>query len=425
MSTIQMSPLKAILICINSMIGAGLFINAKPLTIIAGPYGFMGYVMGAVILFPLILCIAELARLHPVAGGLYVYSKTYVGSWAGFFSGWSYFVGKTISGTLLMHKFVEFLQPQIPVLAPFPTIALDFFMIFLVVALNSAGVSVGGRVQYFFTFLKAIPILFTFLASIFFFDAANFAYNAQFVEMVRTLPIALFALLGFEVICSIGNMIENPEKNIKKVIITSFLIVACVDITFQLVMAGTLGMELKDIGQPILILGLKAFSGYPVLASIINGAVFTAIIGACFSILTSNCWNLHTIAKHGHLPGAKFLTRTRANVPWVSLMIEAGLGCAMLMITSDQIPLQNMSVFAQVLSYVASAIAAWYAVHAGVAKNLGFILPGLAVLSCSYIVGLCLQRIFASGISISFLSLFSVGIIIAAITHVCNRGTNN
>lgn len=412
--SMQISPTKAILICINTMIGAGLFINPKPLTIMAGPFGFLGYMIGAAILFPLILCIAELARLHPVAGGLYVYSKKYLGSWAGFISAWGYFVGKTASATLLMHKFIQFFQARIDFLQSTPTLLIDFCMIFLVVGLNSAGVSVGGRVQYVFTLLKAIPIFFVFGAGCAYFDMTLFYQELVVSNVFETLSIAVFPLLGFEVICAIGNMIKDPERNIKKVILTSFLIVACVDTLFQLVIYGILGQALTTINEPILIAGLKVLSAYPSIASILNGAVFAAIIGACFSILTSNCWNLHTIARHGHLPAQALLTRVnKYNVPWVSLLCQAILGCTLLWITSEQLPLQKMSVFAQILSYLASALAAWYAVRAGATQRIASFIPLLGIAGSCFIMSICLRQLIASGISAPFLVVFLFGVVIA------------
>ncbi len=420
----QISPLKAVLICINTMIGAGLFINANKLAQFAGPFGFLGYAIAAVILFPLILCIAELARLHPVAGGLYVYSKTYLGPWAGFISAWGYFIGKTASATLLMHKFVEFFQERIDFLQLFPTLLIDFCMIFLVVGLNSAGVSVGGRVQYLFTLLKAIPILFIFGAGCIYFDPIVFYQELVFSDIISTLSIAVFPLLGFEVICAIGNMIKDPERNIKNVILTSFLLVAGIDILFQLVMYGILGLELSVINEPLLMAGLKTVAAYPLVASIINGAVFAAIIGACFSILTSNCWNLHTIARHGHLPGSSLLTRVNAyNVPWVSLLCEAVLGCMLLWITSEQLPLQRMSVFAQVLCYLTSAIAAAYAVHAGATKRLARFIPVLGIVGSLFIMGICLRQLIVSGISAPFLAIFLIGVIAAIIKYYQTKHT--
>lgn len=406
----KITPTKAILLCINSMIAAGLFINTGPLTKHAGAFGFLGYLVAALILFPLILCIAELARLHPVAGGLYVYSKTYLGSWAGFLSGWAYFVGKTTSVALLMHKFVQFFQARSLLLQQFPTITIDFFMIFLLVLLNAIGVSVGGRVQYVFTALKATPILVAFGAGFFYFDPTGFATDVNFMGLLQTLPIAIFPLLGFEVICAIGNQIENSANNIKRVIITAFLVVACIDISFQLTSFGIMGHVLETSNEPILLICLKAFSNYPVVASLLNGAVFASILGACFSILTSNCWNLFTIAGNGHFPGKKLLTRINSfNVPWMSLVIEALLGCTILLISTDQVPLQNMSVFAQVISLLTCAVAAFVAVYRRATDQLVLWVPLLAIGSCCFVISICLQRILAFGVSFPFLLVFAIG----------------
>ena len=292
----KISPFVAILICLNSMIGAGLFINTKPLTQLAGSFGFLGYIIAAFIILPLIICIAELASLHPVAGGLYVYSKEHVGSMAGFLSSWAYFVGKTTSVSILTHKFVQFFQARIPILQNTSTLQIDFGLMFLLVALNCGGVSVGGRIQYVFTLLKAIPILFTFCAGFIYFDVNNLVDIFDLQGVLYTIPIAIFPLLGFEVICAIGNMIQDAKHNIKRVILTAFCLVALINISFQLTMFGIQGDALKLIDEPVLMVGLKALSSYPFLASAINGAVFASIIGACFSILTSNCWNLYTLA---------------------------------------------------------------------------------------------------------------------------------
>jgi amino acid transporter len=409
-STTTMSPTKAILICINSMVAAGLFINVCPLTKLAGPFGFVGYAIAAVILLPLILSIAELARLHPVAGGLFVYSNTYLGSWAGFISAWAYFVGKTTSAAVLMNTFVKFFQARIPAIQTVPTLLIDFVLIFTVVALNSAGVSVGGRVQYLFTFLKSLPIIFTFGVGFMFFDINLFVGHLASDGLLDTLPIAVFALLGFEVICAIGNMIDDAANNIKRVIITSFLIVTAVDILFQFVMVGSMGLGLATISEPVLALGTKALGTNSVIASMLNGAVFAAIIGSCFSILTSNCWNLYTLAKHKLLPGTRLLTKiNRFNVPWVSLLVEATLGCTILWITADQIPLQKMSVFAQIISYLISSLAAGYAVYSGATKRLPLLIPILASVSCAYIMNLSLRYIIAVGVSLPFLAVFVIG----------------
>ncbi len=420
----KITPLLAVLICINSMIGGGLFINPMPLTQIAGPLGFMGYVFSALSFLPIILSIAALAQLHPVAGGLYVYSRTYVGKGAGFLSGWSYFLGKTATLALLMHKVVQFFQGCSPWLASFSTLTIDYVFIFFFIVINILGVHVGGRIQYFFTTLKAIPVLFTFAVGLLTFDSAFFVINAQAISnSFMTISTAAFSLLSFEIICSVGHLIEEPEKNIKRVIISAFLIVTTINIFFQLMVFGSLGPALADIAAPVFVIGIKALPQIPLFANVINGFVFAAITGAFFSILTSNCWNLHTLAANNHLPFAGYLTKlSKAHVPWVSLLVQGLLGCLIITISSNQIALQNMSVFTQTISFLLSVIAAYIATVTSERVTFSRFIPMLGVVSCGFIIMLSFMRIMQSGVSFSFLSIFLVGIIAALFKYFVREG---
>jgi basic amino acid/polyamine antiporter, APA family len=414
MNAAKIPKLKAILICINSMIGAGLFINPKPLTQLAGPYGFLVYLLGAVILLPLILSVAELARMHPVAGGLYVYSREYLGPWAGFLAGWSYFLGKTTTLATLMHKFVIFFQARVPSLIDVPTLAIDFALIAAFALLNTMGVSIGGRVQYLFTAFKAIPLLFTFWVGTLYFNTQHFAQEISGYGLFATLPVALFALLGFEVICAIGNMLKDPAENIKKVILSSFLIVTVVNITFQLVIFGLLGMELVNINEPLLAIGYKACGAYPMLGAMINGAVFVSVLGAFYSLLTSNYWNLYTIAWYDHLPfKSVFMRLTKTNVPWAALGIQVVLACCLLTITADQIPLQNMSVCAQICCYLFTVVAAFVAAYKKPIRGLPVWIPALGILTCFFVMGIAIHRLIISGVSFAFIGIFIAGCFIA------------
>jgi APA family basic amino acid/polyamine antiporter len=421
-STKGISPQIAILICINSIIGAGLFINPQVLTQLAGPYGFASYALGTLVLLPIILCVAELAKLHPVAGGLYAYSKAHIGPWAGFLSAWAYFLGKSVSAAVLIHKVAQFFQARIDLLASIPLFALDISLIAFFVTLNSCGVSIGGRIQYLFSLLKAIPILATFCMGFFLFDARNFVEIVALQELFLSLPTAIFALLGFEVICAIGNQIHDAKNNIKRVIITSFLIVAAINITFQALIFASVGYDLTGSSEPLLALCLKAFASSPFIGSLLNGVVFASIIGGFFSVITSNCWNLYTLALNNHLPGKRLLTKlNKHNVPWVSLCLEAMLACAILLITVNQQPLQNMAVGAQILSFFMTTTACFYAVARKEILKLSIAVPIAGLLSCSCIFGIASYRVFSFGISFSFVSIFLIGCTAALAQHCITR----
>jgi APA family basic amino acid/polyamine antiporter len=215
----RISPLAATAICLNTMIGAGLFINPGPLTAFAGPLGFMGYACSAVLLIPLLLCVANLAEHNPVSGGLYVYSKMYIHPFAGFLSGWGYFIGKTTSAAVLLHSFVLFSQSKFPSLALIPTIYCDYALIFLLIGINIIGMHVGGSLQQFFSILKLLPIMFGIVMGFIGFKPHAFFVMAQDIHgIIPAIPIAIFASVGFEIICSVGHMVENPKRNIKRIL---------------------------------------------------------------------------------------------------------------------------------------------------------------------------------------------------------------
>ncbi len=405
----------ATLICLNTIVGASLFINPKELTRLSGALGCFGYLIAAIIIFPYILSLAELAKLQPVSGGLYVYSKTYIHSTVGFITGWSYFLSKSVAVGFLVHTFVSYFQSKIVFLAPFSTYLLDATTILLLAIINMLGVKTGGKIQYFFTTLKALPILFVFFAGFKLFNASLFDFTQTTPRnVIGILPISLFALAGFEMICSVGGQVENPTKNIKRAILTAFSSVIVLYTLFSVLLYGALGNSLLITNAPILSLGIKALSGNPTIGRIVNGIVFSSIIGGAYCVLTSNCWNLYTLANNNHLPGKTFLAKvSKKHVPWVSLLIEGCIAMLIIMISSAQLPLQNMSVFALYFSFLLTSIAAYKAVQKDQNAIIPKWLPLLAILVCGGIVAICLRNIIKFGISFSFLSIFFTGCLLA------------
>jgi APA family basic amino acid/polyamine antiporter len=406
------------------MIAAGLFINPSSLTQLVGPLGFIGYMIAGLLMFPVILSVGTLAKLHPVSGGLYVYSKSYIGQWAGFLSGWGYFVGKTVSAALLMHKFNVFFQTQFSVLDQFSTLTLDYTFLSLLIIFNICGANVGGRIQYVFTALKAIPILFVFVMGFVSFDTSLWQLDQGNVSNIfLIIPLCVFAMTGFEIICSVGHMIENAKKNIKSVILTAFLIVITVDTLFQFLIYGALGSSLAGSNTlPILALAQKSIPSLEILGRIFNGSVYAAILGACFSILTTNCWNLHTLAVNDHIPFKTILTRlSYRQIPWVALVIEGLLGCLVLTICNEQTTLINLSMFAQLVAIFLSMIAASKAVRVASDAGLNKFIPIVGICTSFYILGAALINIVKSGVSFPFLAIFLFGIILALAKYFLNQ----
>lgn len=413
----MISPFVGVLICMNTMIGAGLFINASTLTEKAGPWGFVGYIVSALLMLPLILSISTLAKLHPVSGGLYVFSRDHIGNWAGFLSGWSYFLGKTAAAGLLMHKFVQFFQAQFNFLNQFSTLALDYLVLIFLISIHILGARIGGKLQYLFVCMKLLPIVFVFIFGFISFDSSFYHFDlAGISSLFFIIPVCVFASIGFEIICSVGHLITDSSNNIKRVILTAFGIVVCINVLFQGVIFGALGNALLNVSVPILPLAQKAIPAHEILGRMLNGFVYAAILGACFSIFTANCWNLFTLAENNHLPFKRFLTKLSAKqIPWVALIVEGFVAAVVLAITSVQIPLMNLAVFSQLIAMLLSAVAAFFAAKSVAGFGLSRWVPVLGICTASYILIISLFNIVKFGISFSFLSIFLIGIVAAII----------
>jgi APA family basic amino acid/polyamine antiporter len=414
----SISPIVGVLICLNTMIGAGLFINPKLLVLGAGKWGFAGYAISGLLILPLVLCVSTLAKLHPVSGGLYVFSRQHIGRWAGFLSGWSYFLGKAVVAGLLMHKFVQFFQSQFICLNGIPTLGLDYLVLISLIVVHILGASIGGKIQYLFVCLKMIPVFFVFVLGFTSFDLSFYQLDTtSFYNLFTIIPICVFAFTGFEIICSVGHMVEDPTKNIKRVILIAFGIVTCVNILFQFLIFGALGNSLADANVPILLLANKSIPAYIFIGKLLNGFVYAAILGGCFSIITANCWNLFTLAENNHIPFKKLFTKVSAgHVPWVALIVEGLIVAIAIAITKgDQAPLQTLAVFSQLIALILSAFAAYFAAKRVKDFGLARWIPLLGICTAFYILSISTFNIIKYGISGSFLAIFSVGIL-AAIT---------
>lgn len=409
----KISLFTAILININIMIGAGVFMNTGPLTKYLGLFGFTSYIASAILLLPIVLTIAKLAQTKAVAGGLYVYNKEILGESVGFLGGWSYFLGKTTSAGLLIHVFVTFFWNKINLLQSLPILFWDAILIFALIFLNILGLRLGGKIQYFFASAKFIPLIFVIFASASLFNPNLFIITASDIQNIfLAIPVAVYALISFEIITSVGHMVENPKKNIKRVILYSFLIVALINIAVQFFIYFALNKELLGVNIPVLLLGTKIFAANSHIPGIINASVFASILGGSFGVFSSNCWNLYALANDNNFPFKKLLTKININnVPYISTLIQGVLASIFLAISQNQVTLQSMVIFGVAIAYFLSSVSLFKLIF--LEKTKKFLLPSLAILSSSYLVFLCIKRIIESGVSFPFIAVFLFGIILA------------
>lgn len=417
----QISPLAAILININIMIGAGLFINTTNLAQMVGGAGFISYAILAILLYPLIASIAMLVNIYPT-GGFYMYAKQ-LHPFAGFISAWSYFIGKLSSAMLLIHASLLLLQQIIVPLQQVNIYIADVTILVLFLLLNVCNLKTGMSIQCVFLSLKLIPILFVIFSGMYLLSPVNYTLEqCYFNHLIDTLPFVLFAVIGFEATTSLSSKIRNASKNGPRAIIISYFAVLTLSILYQFFFYGSVGTALQEATTflqafPLL---LRTFVALPSIATpwlqaLFNVAIAASALGGSYGILFSNSWNLHTLAKADHIIGSKFLLKENSNgIPYLCVIAEGALCLLYLILTGgSQISLQQIAAFSCTIAYTMSIIS--LVAHCYATKKSLFI-PIFGLFNCIIFIASCFYSFIQRGIF--SLSIFGCLLLFGAIMYL-------
>ena len=98
-------------------IGTGLFLGSASVIQSAGPGIILGYAIAGFIAFLIIRQLGEMVVEEPVAGSFSHFAYKYWGSFAGFASGWNYwvlYVLVAMAELTAVGKYIQFWYPEIP-----------------------------------------------------------------------------------------------------------------------------------------------------------------------------------------------------------------------------------------------------------------------------------------------------------------------
>lgn len=364
--TRKISLKSAILMNLNIMAGAGIFVNIVDLTRELGLLAGLLYLGVGLFMFPLIFTFAQLVKVYP-SGGFYSFARP-ISPFLAFLSTWTYFFGKLASASFLVHVATMFLQKLLPdVLGGVSAVAIDLAILTIFIFLNSLNVRIGVIIQNCFFVAKSIPLFLLIALGVYHFDI-NLLHDlssASFSNFVIMLPLVLYCFSGFESACSISRNIENASKNAPKAIFYSFFSIISIYVLFQTIVAMMLLPQVAMISNyadafPYLT-SLMPVSAYvqTKLATAISFLIGFSAMGAAYGLLFSNAWNLYTLAEHGHTFGStKIASLNRHAVPFCAVLVE-GLICGLFLVITGgaKIPLQQTAALGCTITYTVSSLA--------------------------------------------------------------------
>lgn len=297
---------------INIIVGCGIYLYPQLMAQQAGALSFAGWILIGVLLLPMVLSIAQAARLFPGEGGFYNYCKTALGEDAGFIANWAYLLGYMGTATTLTSAVRDKLIDPIGLtfIKEYPIIFYITF-IMLIALLNMVSIKLISHIQSTITLIKLLPLL-AMLGVIYFYWNSSFNYEVTRIgDLSGTLPLALFAFFGFESSCNIGHHIRGGTAKVFYVVLLAFSISVTLYTVFHLGILHIMG------STQLAAQGVQAFPFYMgfstnianILALILVIDMLFSFINTTYGASLNNITNINLFAKQGLLFQSKFLAK--------------------------------------------------------------------------------------------------------------------
>ena len=303
------------MIAIGGAIGTGLFLGAGTAISKAGPSLVLSYAVAGLVIFVIMRALGELLTYRPVSGSFSEYAREFAGPFAGFATGWTYWLFWVVTGmaeTTAAAVYVRYWAPGVPQWVS----ALVFLA--LLYAANLISVKLFGEVEFWFSMVKVTAILGMILLGVGVLtlgvtdagDTASVTHlwsdGGFFPEgigaTVMTLQIVMFAYLGVELVGVTAGESRDPARTLPRAINTLPWRIA-------LFYVGALVIILSLVPWREFAPGVSPFvaafekMGIPAGASVINAVVLTAALSSCNSGMYSTGRMLRDLALRGQAPG--------------------------------------------------------------------------------------------------------------------------
>ncbi len=322
------------MIAIGGPIGVGLFLGSATAIQKAGPGLALSYAIGGLVMFLIMRALGELLLYRPVSGSFSAYAEEFVGPWAGFVTGWSYWfmwVVICMAEITAVGVYVHYWFPQIPQWVP------ALVTLGLLYAANLITVKLFGEIEFWFALIKVITIVAVIGIglTIIVFKFGDLGKTASFSNLwtdggflpfgalgvLLSMQMVMFAYQGLELIGVSAGETENPERVLPRAInsVVCWMLVLYIG-SLLIIMSLVAWSQLRPDTSPFVLVFEKM--GIPAGAEIIKFVVITAAASSCNSGIFSTGRMLYSLAGVGQAPQAFGKVSSR-NVPAAGITASA------------------------------------------------------------------------------------------------------
>ena len=313
----------AVALGLGAMLGTGVFTALGPAAGAAGRWLLLSLLLAAVVATCNALSSADLAAVHPQAGGSYVYAGVRIGPWSARLAGSAFLVGKTASAAAAAGAFGVYVVPAAPTVAAVALVAA-------MTAINTVGVRWTARVTWVLVTVVLLVLALVVVAGLLT-DAAARPAGAALVAVdpaanpagdpppspagvLAGAGLLFFAFAGYARMATLGEEVRDPARSLRRAIPLALAIALVVYLLVAIAALRALGPEvLASATAPLA--DVVAASTFADLTAVVRIGAAVATMSVLLSVLVGVSRTTLAMARDGDLPAA-LTTIGRRGTPW-------------------------------------------------------------------------------------------------------------
>lgn len=322
------------LIALGGAIGTGLFLGIGPAIQMAGPAVLLGYGVAGIIAFLIMRQLGEMVVEEPVSGSFSHFAYKYWGPFAGFLSGWNYWVMFVLVGMAELTAGGIYMQYWFPDVPTWTWVALFFVAIN---AANLVNVRLYGEMEFWFALIKVLAIVGMIGFGIWLLVSGHGGERASIGNLwqhggflatgwhglILSLAVIMFSFGGLELIGITAAEASSPQTTIPKAVNQVVYRILLFYIGSLVVLLSLYPwLEIKSNSSPFVMIFHELNSN--VVASALNFVILVASLSVYNSGVYSNSRMLFGLSIQRNAP--QFLAKvSRGGVPVNSLLLSGGI----------------------------------------------------------------------------------------------------
>lgn len=345
---------------VNITVGGGIFRLPASVAGSLGAAAPIAYVVCAIAMALIVLCIADAGSRVSLTGGPYAYITTAFGGYAGFLSGVLLWMVGLFATAAVGTVFAAGLGVLVPALSGRVmegvsiAAALGFWTV-----INARGVRLGNRMNGIATVAKLVPLVLLAVAGMFFVERGNLEWAATPAagDVARTSLLLIFAFAGVEVALVPSGEVRDPARTVPRAIALAMLGITALYILLQVVAQGVLGAALPaSTASPLADAARLSLGGWAGALLLVGASV--SMFGYLGGMTLSMPRMVYAFARDGYLPRVFARIDARTHAPVAAIVLQSVLALV-LALTGTFEKLAILANASALAVYLGCALAAW------------------------------------------------------------------